>query len=150
MASDLSVEVGDVIAEHIARLRRDVGLVDEAQITVIWRVHGHPEAEMLVTRDDLDEVAAVVERMRAREVSSPDPLTGLEAAESVLHDAPDDDLLAAAEGPALPREEPAGYVVLQELQPAYLFTREVAEQLAKAHGGVVHAVVIARPLAEGE
>lgn len=54
--------VVEVIREHIEPL-----FVNGAKISVIVRIPGNNEADVLVSSDTLDELAAVIERSRSRQ-----------------------------------------------------------------------------------
>ena len=40
--------------------------IEEAELTFVMRVPGHPQAFMVISNDDLDEVEATIKRSRTR------------------------------------------------------------------------------------
>lgn len=57
----LNAQLGNILARHVEPIF-NVG----TKLTIIARTPGNVEADVLVTSDDLDEVAALVERSKAR------------------------------------------------------------------------------------
>ncbi len=59
----LQQELTKVLIRHVEPIFKS-----GTQFTLIARTPGMPSADVLVTSDDLDEVAALIERSKAREV----------------------------------------------------------------------------------
>ena len=59
----LNAQLGNILARHVEPIFKA-----GTKLTIIARTPGNVEADVLVTRDDLDEVAALVERSKTREV----------------------------------------------------------------------------------
>ena len=57
-----------IVAGHLDRIERDVFKRGSGmRLTFIARDPRNPEADMLVSEDDLDEIAALIERSKNRE-----------------------------------------------------------------------------------
>lgn len=59
----LQRELASILVRHVEPIFKDGTL-----LTIVARTPGAPDADVLVTSDDLDEVAALVERSKQREV----------------------------------------------------------------------------------
>ena len=57
----LNAQLGNILVRHVEPIFKD-----GTKLTIIARTPGNVEADVLVTSDDLDEVAALVERSKAR------------------------------------------------------------------------------------
>jgi hypothetical protein len=62
----LTYKLGSILANHVEPIFKR-----GTQFTLIARTPGDPDADVLVTSDDLEEVLALLERSKAREVCAP-------------------------------------------------------------------------------
>ena len=65
MPSEVTVRMGNQIADMLDRI--GTFFQPGVKLTLLARTVGNPEADLLVTSDDLDEVRAAIERSQARE-----------------------------------------------------------------------------------
>jgi hypothetical protein len=59
----LNAQLGNILARHVEPIFKA-----GTKLTIIARTPGNIEADVLVTSDDLSEVAALVERSKSRDV----------------------------------------------------------------------------------
>jgi hypothetical protein len=70
--SHLTAQLGTILERHVEPIFKP-----GTKLTVIARTPGNNEADVLVTNDDINELAALVARSKAREeVPAPPPLKG--------------------------------------------------------------------------
>lgn len=62
----LTAKLGHILAQYVEPIFKH-----GTQFTLIARTPGEPDADVLVTSDDLGEVAALIERSKAREEVKP-------------------------------------------------------------------------------
>lgn len=68
------IDAMHVIAGHLDEIERTVFTPGSGmRMTFIARDPNTPEADILVSEDDLDGIAALIERSRARENHAPNP-----------------------------------------------------------------------------
>jgi hypothetical protein len=63
---DLLAKLADILITHVEPI-----FEEGIKISLIVRVPGNDEADVLVSNDDLDELAAFIERGRTREIVRP-------------------------------------------------------------------------------